>query len=292
LVSIPSVFEIDSEFVMKRIPPRQRSSHKGMNGVVCVVGGSRTYHGAPFLCAMGAARSGVDLVYLAVPAMVASPIRALSPDLILIPLPDSKLTRGNASKLAKWLPDVDAIGIGPGLGPQNPDELKRALAIFSEKCEALVVDADALRQQILESPEAQRKKTIVTPHAGEFERLFGQKVPDDLDERVALAKKAARDHGVIVLLKGATDVVSDGERVALNNTHSPAMTVGGTGDVLTGITAGLSAKGIERFDAACCAIFINGLAGIDAARELGNHILASDLVARIPKVMKQFDKTE
>jgi ADP-dependent NAD(P)H-hydrate dehydratase len=285
-------FEIDSEFLTEKLPPRRRTSHKGMNGVVCVVGGSRTFHGAPFLCAMGAAKTGVDLVYLAVPAMIASPVRSLSPDLIVIPLPDSKLTRGNASKLAKWIPNVSSIGIGPGLGPQNPDELKRALDTLSGKCEALVVDADALRPQILDSPEAQKKKTIVTPHAGEFERLFGQKVPEDVHERVSAVRKAAATHGVVVLLKGATDVVSDGDRVAVNNTHSPAMTVGGTGDVLTGIAAGLAAKGVERFDAACCAIFINGLAGLAAAKELGNHVLASDVVARIPGVMKPFDKIE
>src|SRR5271169_3483088 len=148
-----SIFEIDEDYVKNKIPPRRRDSHKGMNGVVCIVGGSRTYHGAPFLCAMGAARTGVDLVYLAVPSMIATPIRSLSPDLIVFPLPDSKLTRGNANRLASWLPDLDCIGIGPGLGPQNPDELKHALATLSAKCQTLVVDADALRPLILEAPE-------------------------------------------------------------------------------------------------------------------------------------------
>jgi NAD(P)H-hydrate epimerase len=133
---------------------------------------------------------------------------------------------------------------------------------------------------------------IVTPHAREFERLFGQKVPDDLDERVAVVRKAAGEHGVVVIVKGPTDVISDGERVGLNTTHSPAMTVGGTGDVLTGVTSGLAAKGMGRFEAACCAIYINGLAGAEAAKELGLHIVASDVVACIPKAMKRFDKLE
>jgi len=287
-----STIEIGEEFVMSRIPPRKKDSHKGMNGVVCVVGGSRTYHGAPFLCAMGAARTGVDLVYLAVPATVATPVRSLSPDLIVFPLPDSKLTRGNASRLASWLPELGCIGIGPGLGPQNPNELKNALVTLSAKCKALVVDADALRSSILEVPDAIRAKMVVTPHAREFERLFGLKLPDALDESVALVKKAAGDHGVVVLLKGPTDVVSDGDNVGLNATHSPAMTVGGTGDVLTGVTSGLAAKGLGRFDAACCATYISGLAGAEAAKELGFHIVASDVVARIPKAMKPFDKLE
>lgn len=287
-----STFEIDDGFVRAAVPPRKRDSHKGMNGVVCLVGGSRTYHGAPFLCAMGAARTGVDLVYLAVPSMVATPVRSLSPDLIVFPLSDSKLTRGNANRLASWLPDLDCIGVGPGLGPQNPNELKNALATLSDKCRTLVVDADALRPVVLEAPEPQLAKMVVTPHAREFERLFGMKLPDALEERVALVKKAAGDHHVVVLLKGPTDVVSDGDRVGLNVTHSPAMTVGGTGDVLTGVTSGLAAKGMRRFEAACCAAYINGLAGAEAAKELGLHIVASDVVACIPEAMKRFDKLE
>jgi len=287
-----STFEIDDDYVKGKVPPRRRDSHKGMNGVVCIVGGSRTYHGAPFLCAMGSARTGVDLVYLAVPSMVATPVRSLSPDLIVFPLPDSKLTRGNASRLASWLPDLGCIGIGPGLGPQNPNELKNALATLSGKCQTLVVDADALRPPILEAPEAQLAKMVVTPHAREFERLFGAKVPDALDERVAVVKKAAGEHGVVVLVKGPTDVISDGESVGLNTTHSPAMTVGGTGDVLTGVTSGLAAKGLPRFEAACCAAYVNGLAGAEAAKDLGLHILASDVVACIPKAMKRFDRLE
>jgi len=292
LTGSSSRFEIDEDFVKDRIPARKRDSHKGMNGVVCIVGGGRTYHGAPLLCAMGAARTGVDLVYLAVPAMVATPVRSLSPDLIVFPLPDSKLTRGNASRLASWLPEVGCIGIGPGLGPQNPNELKNALATLSAKSPTLVVDADALRPAILEAPDALRAKMVVTPHAGEFERLFGKKVPDGIEERVAVVKEEAAKHGVVVLLKGPTDVISDGEKVGLNNTRSPAMTVGGTGDVLTGVTAGLAAKGLGRFDAACCAAYINGLAGAEAAKELGLHILASDVVGCIPKAMKRFDKIE
>ena len=275
-----------------KIPARRRDSHKGMNGVVCIVGGSRVYHGAPFLCAMGAARTGVDLVYLAVPSQVATPIRSLSPDIIVYPMPDSKLTRGNATRLSGWIPYVGSIGVGPGLGPQNPNELKNALAMLSAKCVTLVVDADALRPVILEAPDAQRRKMVVTPHAGEFERLFGEKVTDALDERVALVKNAAAKHGVVVLLKGPTDVISDGESVGLNVTHTPAMTVGGTGDVLTGVTSGLAAKGLGRFDAACCAAYINGSAGAEAAKELGLHVLASDVAASIPKAMKPFDEIE
>jgi ADP-dependent NAD(P)H-hydrate dehydratase len=285
------IVEIDADFVASKIPPRrEEDSHKGMNGMVCVVGGSRNYHGAPFLCAMGAARTGVDLVYVAVPRVVATPIRSLSPDLIVLPLPDGKLTRGNASRLASWLPEVGCIAVGPGLGSQNPNELKTALSLFSQKTGVLVADADALRPALLDLPDSARRKMIVTPHAGEFERLFGSNVPSDLSERASVVATAARQYEAVILLKGPIDIVSDGERTGLNRTNSAAMTVGGTGDVLTGVTAGLAAKGLDRFEACCCAAYINGSAGSEAAKELGLHLLASDVVEYLPRVMRRFDR--
>ena len=279
---------IDSDFVSDVIPPRKASGHKRMNGTVCVVGGSRLYHGAPFLCASGALRSGVDLVFIAVPASIATAVRALSPDFIVVPLPDSKLTRGNVSKLLAWVPEVDAIAVGPGLGPQNPESVAQALARLKGEGRSLVVDADALRQQIL--PAIRDTGTVVTPHAREFERLFGVPLPDDLDARSRVVSAEAKKAGVVVLLKGGTDIISDGDRVAHNNTHSPAMTVGGTGDVLTGVTAGLLSKKVPPFEAACAAAYINGAAGVAAAKQLGLHIAASDVANQKANVAKAFDR--
>jgi len=261
-----------------------------MNGTVCVVGGSRLYHGAPFLCASGALRAGVDLVFIAVPAVIATAVRSLSPDFIVVPLPDTKLTRGNATKLISWVEKVDAYAIGPGLGPQNPEELAYFVNQLKGVGKGLVVDADALRPRILES--IKNSLSVVTPHAGEFERLFGEKLPGDLDGKVELVSAKAKNFGLTVLLKGPTDIVSDGARVGLNMTHSPSMTVGGTGDVLTGVTAGLLAKGVPSFEAACAAAFVNGYAGVEAARDLGLHISASDVANRLANVMKRFDRLE
>ena len=279
---------IDGAFVSKVIPPRRSDSHKRMNGSVCVVGGSRLYHGAPFLCAMGAMRSGVDLVFVAVPAPIAPSVRALSPDLIVVPLPDAKLTRGNVSKLLAWVKDIDAFAVGPGLGPQNPHEVARAINEFKGAGRGLVLDADALRPEALVSMKD--ANAVVTPHAMEFRRLFGQALPADLDGRVDVAATCAKEAGLTVLLKGATDIVTDGNRVGLNVTHSPAMTVGGTGDVLTGITAGLLSKGVSPFEAASAAAFVNGSAGAEAARQFGLHIVASDVVNQIANVMKKYDR--
>jgi ADP-dependent NAD(P)H-hydrate dehydratase len=281
---------IDAEKVARVIPPRRKDSHKRMNGTVCVVGGSRLYHGAPFLCATGAMRSGVDLVFIAVPASIATAVRSLSPDFIVVPLPDSKLTRGNVSKLMSWVPDVDTFAVGPGLGPQKPEFVAQALNRMKGDGRSLVVDADALRPQAL--PSIKKTGAIVTPHSREFERLFGVKLPDDIQGRVEVVSAQAKEAGVTVLLKGPTDIVSDGQQVALNETHSPAMTVGGTGDVLTGVTAGLLAKKVPPFEAACAAAYINGAAGLEAVKQFGMHITASDVANNIANVMKRFDVLE
>ena len=285
-----SATRIEAEFVAKVIPPRRKDAHKRMNGAVCVVGGSRLYHGAPFLCGTGAMRSGVDLVYIAVPASIATAVRSLSPDFIVIPLPDSKLTRGNVSKLMAWVPTVDVFAVGPGLGEQKAEHVVHALNQMKGEGRRLVVDADALRPQIL--PSIKKTETVVTPHAGEFERLFGAKLPADTQGRVGVVSQRAREAGITVLLKGPTDVISDGDRVALNDTHSPAMTVGGTGDVLTGITAGLLAKKVPPFEAACAAAYVNGAAGLAAAERFGMHITASDVADSVANVMKKFDSVQ
>ena len=100
----------------------------------------------------------------------------------------------------------------------------------------------------------------------------------------------AKEASVTVLLKGHVDVISDGERVGYNKTGCSAMTVGGTGDVLSGIVAGLMARGMSPFDAACCGACINGLAGERAAEKLGFHITATDVIEQLPLVLKEFDK--
>lgn len=282
-------FTIDAGFVADAVPPRRKDAHKRMNGTVCVVGGSRLYHGAPFLCATGAMRAGVDLVFIAVPALIANAVRSLSPDFIVVPLPDSKLTRGNVSKLLTWVPEVDVFAVGPGLGPQKGEAVAQALNQMKGDGRRLVVDADALRAQAL--PSLRDAGAVVTPHAGEFERLFGEKLPDDIEGRARAVSAHAKEAGVTVLLKGPTDVVSDGERVGLNETHSPAMTVGGTGDVLAGVAAGLLARKVPPFEAACAAAYINGAAGVEAAKRLGFHIAASDVANEIANVAKRFDAT-
>ncbi|MFQ6134731.1 MAG: NAD(P)H-hydrate dehydratase [Nitrososphaerales archaeon] len=279
--------KVSEEMIRSVLKPRSPDSRKGDNGVVAVVGGGRLYHGAPFLSASAALRSGVDLAYLCVPQSIATAVRALSPNVIVIPRPDVKLTVGAVNKLLKWLPEVDAVVVGPGLGRQRTDgacKLVRELASDGVK---VVLDADGLRSDIVEAVKG--GEAVITPHAGEFRRLFNTDIESSVESRVEKVREMSEKSGVTILLKGRVDVISDGGRAALNHTGSPAMTAGGTGDVLSGVVAGLLAKGLEPFYAASSAAYFNGLAGEKAAERRGMHIVASDLIDELPGVMRKFD---
>ncbi len=284
----PPIDETSAEWVATVIPPRRSGSRKGENGVVIVVGGSRLYHGAPFLTAMAAMRSGVDLVYLFVPEKISVSIRALSPSLIVNPLTDVKLTARISEQIVKNSPQAHAAAIGPGLSVARESALTKLLNGLLEKGIKLVLDASALQPYVLNTIGG--RDVVLTPHAGEFVRLFGTPPGNSLEDRCRTAKEMAKRHGVVILLKGEVDVITDGDRVMANRTGTCAMTVGGTGDVLTGLVAGLVAKGVAGFEAASAAAYINGLCGEMAAAELGLHILPTDLIEKIPQVMKKFDK--
>jgi len=279
--------EVDEEIVRKAVKPRKASSHKGQNGIVLVIGGSWMYHGAPFLSAMAALRAGVDLAYIATPEKTALSIRALSPNVIVIPLTDLKLSRGASRRILKILPSVDSLVIGPGLaeGSEKGIEfiVQEALALDKK----LVLDATALYSGIL--PRIAGKKVVMTPHAGEFKRIFREELSGELYERVSRVREKASEFKVTILLKGMIDVISDGEKTAINKTGTPAMTTGGTGDVLAGVVAALLAKGADPFEAAAAGAWINGRAGEEATSIYGLHITATDVIECIPKIMKIFD---
>lgn len=280
--------EIDEEMVYELMPARRRGSRKGDNGSVLIVGGSGIYHGAPTLSALAAYRSGVDLVYLAVPEVIATPIRAISPSLIVIPFSDMKLTMGVAQQILRNLPRVDAVAIGPGLSISDSRPLLRLCKGLIERGIKLVLDASALIPEVL--TVVRGYEVVLTPHAGEFRRVFGVEVPQDVEGRAKLVSKKAREHHVTVLLKGAIDVVSDGERTYLNRRGTPAMTVGGTGDVLTGIVAALMAKGLSPIYAASIGVYLNCSAGEELAKRVGLHMLPTDLIDELTRVMMRYDK--
>lgn len=282
---------LQSQIVKSFIPSRKAVSRKGDNGKVLVLGGNYLYHGAPILSSLAALRAGSDLVYTCVPKINVMATRAFSPNLIVIPLVDVKLTRGSVQKLLGIIPkNLDSATIGMGLGIQDREALKILVRSLLDRAVRLSLDASSLVPEIL--PEIVDRKVIVTPHAGEFQRLFGELPPDAIKPRTGLVEKYAKENGVIVLLKGPTDIVSDGKQTYLNPKNIAAMTVGGTGDVLSGVVAAMFAKNKDPVQAASSAVFLNGKAGYLAQKKYGLHIVATDLLDFIPFSMKPFDKVK
>ena len=280
---------LSSSLVKKFISPRKSSSRKGDNGIVLVVGGSYIYHGAPILSSIAALRCGTDLVYTCVPKINVTPTRSISPNLIVIPLVDQKLTRGAVNKLVGALPrNLDSATIGMGLAIQERNSLLVLVKSFLDRDVRLSLDASALVPEVL--PLLKNKNVVVTPHAGEFKRLFGEVPPNSKIQRLKLAENNAKEFGITVLLKGATDIISNGNTTYLYEKKIPAMTVGGTGDVLSGLVAGMLSKSRNALESAASAAFINGLAGKSAQKKLGLHMTSMDLLDEIPSVMKPFDK--
>ncbi|WP_094227470.1 NAD(P)H-hydrate dehydratase [Methanolobus psychrotolerans] len=260
---------------------RKQDAHKGDSGRVLVIGGG-AYYGAPALAAMAALRTGADIVTVAVPENVADAVASFSSNLIVVPLSGDRLNPANLPVLKNLIESHDVAVIGPGIGRDAATlETVEQLLPF---CKKAVVDADALYG--LSLPVKSEGKFILTPHAAEFSRLLGEEVPRTFAEKKGLVTRFAGEKGVTAVLKGKIDVISDGVTTRLNRTGNAGMTVGGTGDVLTGITGALFAVN-DAMDAASCAVFINGVAGDLAFDEKGFGLLATDIIDRITDVISE-----
>jgi NAD(P)H-hydrate epimerase len=266
--------------------PRPPESHKGDFGRLLVVGGSEIYSGAPTLVALGAMRTGVDLVYVAAPRRTALAISSMSPDLITIKLEGEHLSPDNIRTLKTYLEMVDAVAAGPGLGLEQ--ETVRAVQALVELAvglkKPLLLDADGLKA-FAKSNRKLNAPFVLTPHAGEYAILTGRKTPQDLQARIKDVQRTAAELGAVILLKGAVDIISDGKRIKVNFSGNPGMTVGGTGDVLSGIVGAFLAQKVDPFESAVAGAFINGAAGDFAYEQRGYHLVATDLIEWIPKVM-------
>ncbi len=266
--------------------PRDASSHKGDFGRLLVVGGSEVFSGAPTLVALSALRTGVDIVYLAAPQKIAQAISSISPDLITIKLDGENLNPANLETLKHYLGIVDAVVMGPGLGLNS--ETEKFVKVFVDEVEAvgkpLLLDADGLKA-FSKFKHALKVPLVLTPHKGEYNILTGEKLPENQNECIKAVQKTAMELDATILVKGKTDIICDKNKVKLNFTGNPGMTVGGTGDVLSGIVGGLLAQHVSSFEAAVAGAFVNGAAGDIVASEVGYHMLASDLIDWIPQVL-------
>lgn len=287
-IGIPKVAEFyvgDGDLL--RLKKRDEYAHKGDNGKILIIGGNAEYSGAPTLAGLSALATGADLVTIISPESAASMIKKLSPDLIVKSTPGDHINHNAINKIIDSSKNVDTILIGCGLGqhPETKKVLNDLLEKWGEQTDFnMVLDADALKL-VDYSLINNNENLIVTPHTKEFENLFNMKFENgDIFERFE-AVDTIDDFKGAIILKGKTDVICQQGRYRFNDSGSPRMTVGGTGDCLAGITASLVSQKNSIFDSALLAAFINGKAGELAEEELGLGFKASDLIKYIPKAM-------
>ncbi len=270
-------------------PRPSKKSHKGDNGVVLIIGGG-PYVGAPALSGLAALRTGVDLVYIATPKRSWASVAAFSPNFIVKDLYDEMLTKEDSPIIEELLEKCTGVILGPGLGAskQTEEAIIPLVERIIDKKKPLVLDADAIKPVGEHLSVIKNSPTIITPHVGEFKKLTGIALSQDLNQRITTVKEWANKVGTTIFLKGYIDVLSDGVSVKQNKVHNEAMTVGGTGDVLAGILGALLSKGVRPFDAVRVAAFLNGEAGNEAFLKKSYGLLATDIIDEIPNVLKKY----
>jgi NAD(P)H-hydrate epimerase len=284
--------EASSDFVKDNVPARLTSSKKGDNGTVLVVGGNNIYHGAPILASLSALRSGTDLVFTAVPRTNIVSVRSHSPNIIALPLSTDELTTRSAKWLLSNLPKKpDAAAIGMGMTITNSAALTTLIVGLQSIGTKLLLDASALVPETLKVISG--TNAVITPHPGEYRRIFEQDVGSNQNEQISNICKLSEKYGITIVLKGFTNFISsffdNDVRIALVSRTTPAMTVGGCGDVLSGLISGFLTK-LNPFEASVLGIYFNGLAANKVYDHVGLHMMATDLLEKLPEVMKGFDK--
>jgi ADP-dependent NAD(P)H-hydrate dehydratase len=285
-----------------KLKPRAVDGHKGNYGKVCIIAGSFGMSGAAALAGRAALRSGAGLVRVATPVSVLPIVATVEPSFTTIPLAEDINGRISAKAINAILEAAgqnDVLAIGPGIGVTGA--LRSILeTLLEQESLRLVVDADGLNNLagIKNWPAKLNAKLVLTPHPGEFKRLWsGLMRQEQPVERQQQAVQLAQHTNSIVVLKGAGTVVTDGEKVYINKTGNPGMATAGSGDVLTGIITALLGQGLSNwdpisqkngemgtlFDAAVLGVYIHGLAGDIAAEKFGQvSLMTTDIIDALP----------
>ncbi|MFA5880302.1 MAG: NAD(P)H-hydrate dehydratase [Candidatus Margulisiibacteriota bacterium] len=278
----------------KCLPKRRKDFHKGDCGRVGIIAGSSAMLGSAILASKAALRSGAGLVYLMTIEEALPYINIVHPELIILPLMsrDGVITFDNIQLIKKYHEEkkFHSLAIGPGLTTSyHTQRLIPQIMRFASSNEIkLVLDADALNVINLDDfKHCSHHSIVLTPHAKEFERIYGKK-PVEKDQRIYYAEDLAKKIKQIVVLKGYETVIADEKDMVINKTGNNALATAGTGDVLTGIIASFLAQGVPAFQAAALGVYLHGLAGDLAQKEKTNFgVISSDLLTYLPKAFKK-----
>jgi len=275
--------------VRKLFPVRESNSHKGMNGKVLIVGGSIEYYGAPLLSALGALYSGADLVTIFVPESNFDVSRSLYPDFIVKKFPGQWLTHTGVGEILEYSNKCDSVLIGPGISEREVT-VRAILELIEGLHIPTVLDSTAIDvlKHVKEVPLKQ--PIVVCPHKNEFENLTRKQIKDlgDEEELVKFVRTIATEMKINILLKSPTDIIASPEgEIVFNKTGNAGLTVGGSGDVLSGVIASMIAQGTNPFEACQIAAFLIGFTGDYLYKQKDYCFSATDLALELPFTVRQ-----
>lgn len=284
-ISVP-LRSVNAHTLRRWLPARRRESHKGDYGRLLLLCGSVGYTGAPVLAAQAAVRSGAGLVFSCVPEAVYPIVaaRLLEPMVVPLPSEEGKFSADAIPQVLERLERCDACLIGCGMG-QSAATAELVRAVLAQAHCPVVLDADGINVLAghIDVLRGAACPVIVTPHEGEFSRLFGAYTTS----RLAAAKEFYAQTGATLLLKGHRSLIVGAEGCFENRCGNPGMATGGSGDVLAGIVTALLGQGLSPTRAAAAAAWLHGTAGDLCAAELGEYgMLPSDLLLRLPRLLR------
>jgi hydroxyethylthiazole kinase-like uncharacterized protein yjeF len=276
------------------IGPRPAASNKGDFGRVLVIGGSLGKAGAAAMAGMAVLRSGAGLSTVAVPKSILQTVAGFHPEVMTEPLAETRagsISLRALRSLNKLAEGKTVLAVGPGIS-RVPETSKLVRTLVKRHDLPIVLDADGLNAFAGHASELNGKarSLVITPHPGEMARLLGSTVAAVQRDRIGVARAFARKHQVIVVLKGHRTLIADpGGEIWVNTTGNPGMATGGTGDILTGIVAGLVAQNSKRvLEAVIAAVYLHGLAGDVAREQMGEHsLVATDLLHALPEAFRR-----
>lgn len=276
------------------LPQRSETVNKYDCGNVVIIAGSRSMLGAAVLTARAALRTGCGLAHLITVSDAVPQLAISNPEVIVhgLPTENGYLALSNLQTIESLINDLepDSLVIGPGLGCCSAVELCQTLltALCSEKALPTVIDADALNAlDMMSLASLTEMNFILTPHGGEFARLFGQEPSDDPKHREQLIKSAQSYANQVIVLKGHQTLIKAQGKIHTNTTGNPGMATAGSGDVLAGMIGSLLAQGLSHEQAAVAGVSLHGLAGDMAYEEHHNGLIASDIIEHIPTALQE-----
>jgi NAD(P)H-hydrate epimerase len=291
MLSTSNTFLIDKEFIKDTLPKRKPDGHKGTFGSVLVVAGGKGYSGAACLTSLGVLYSGSGLVRLCYPENINTAVEKKLTEVIKIPLRatiEGSLAISGYDEIKEVANKSDVVAIGPGITTSNETK-ELVLKLIKTINLPIVIDADGLNnlslKYFMNLPRQKRQRIVLTPHPGEFQRLFGVPVNNN---RIDICKEWAKRLSTIIVLKGAPTVISDDKgNVYVNPTGNSGLAKGGSGDVLTGMIAGFIAQGTRPTIAACLGVYLHGLsADLAVEKKTEYSLVATDLIKYLPKAIR------